>query len=238
MAYIGYTFNNSVTDSTVDTKLGIILGNNNDLSLNNARSNIKTYIEDTWYTSNMTTYTGKLETEAGYCADRSVYDSSGTFLDEDVATALPHGSSVALHNFGTRYRLGANSTIRTPTFNCPRGDVDIYRYMPGSTGLSNELKYPAALLTADEATLAGNGYNFIAANSNNSFLRSGAGFWLLSPHYRNDNGNVYMSYINPNGRLSFNSINSSLGVRPVISLKPGTAVTGGTGVSTNPWIVE
>lgn len=186
----------------------------------------------------MTTYTSKLESEAGFCADRSAYDSSGAFVNEDIATTLPYSNSATLYNFGARYRVGANSTIKTPTLNCPRGGVDNYHYTPGSTGVSNELKYPAALLTADEATLVGNGYVYVAANNNNSFLRSGTGFWLLSPHYRNNNGNVYESYINANGRISFNNINSVQGVRPVISLKPGTAITGGTGISTDPWTVE
>ena len=122
-----------------------------------------------------------------------------------------------------------------------RSTVDLYRYVANSTGVSNQLKYPAALLTADELSFAGSGRSTASEGSSyhaNSFLRSGSNFWLLSPNYRNASGSASGFALNSNGAL-FNSgsVYSARGVRPSISLKLGTTASSGTGTATDPWIV-
>ncbi|MBQ9484919.1 hypothetical protein IJU85_02335 [Candidatus Saccharibacteria bacterium] len=232
MAYVGYTFNNDVTDSTTNTPLSTILGSDTYPEYNNARSNIKTYIEDTWYASNMTAYTNKLEASAGYCADRTVYNTSNVLQSESTET-LPY--STTTYYFGAKVR----STIAgaTPSYACPRSTVDLYHYVANSTGVSNELKYPAALLTADEVALAGSGYGASSTNySAQSFLRSGSSFWLLSPDSRFGHASVF--FLNNSGALDFRYVDSTFGVRPAISLIPGTVITGGSGTATDPWTVE
>ncbi|MBO4276447.1 hypothetical protein J5868_01955, partial [Candidatus Saccharibacteria bacterium] len=240
MAYVGYTFNNDVTDSTTNTPLSTIFGSDTHPEYNNTRSNIKAYIEDIWYASNMTAYTNKLEASAGYCADRTVYNSSIVLQSESTET-LPYSSSTTEYNyaaFGARVR---SYTIAgaTPSYACPRSTVDLYRYVVGSTGTSNELKYPAALLTADEVALAGSGWGASSTNySAQSFLRSGSHFWLLSPHSRDSSGIANVFILNSGGLLYLDMFNYSYGVRPAISLIPGTIISGGSGIATDPWTVE
>ena len=231
LAFVGYTFNNSVTDSTTATALGTILGNDSDVSVNNTRSSMKVYIEDTWYANNMTAYTNMLESNAGYCVDRSAYDSSGNPQNESV-TVLPYSTTQSLY-FGAYYRIGSSYYTRTPSLTCPRSTVDLYRYVANSTGTGNELKYPTALITADEATLAGNGFSGVAASNSKSFLTSGSLQWLLSPN-RTGGG----TRLNEGGSLSDNNIAGSRGVRPVISLIPGTEIVDGSGTATDPWTIK
>lgn len=238
---VGYTFNNtqSLQDSTTATDVNTVFGSDSSPSTNNARSNIKTYIEDTWYASNMTAWTSKLEASAGYCNDRTAFsnDTGATAL----TTTPPYATSSAGMYFGA-YTRNLNSA-KTPSLTCPRSTVDLYRYVSGSTGVSNELKYPVALITADEASFAGSGSSTATNGSSynaNSYLRSGSNFWLLSPYLRSSNGRAYGLYLRSGGYLDSSDggyVNTTYGVRPVISLVSGTTPTGGTGTATDPWIV-
>ena len=236
---VGYTFNNtqSLQDSTTATNVNTVFGSDSSPSTNNARSNIKTYIEDTWYASNMTAWTSKLEASAGYCNDRTAFsnDTGATAL----TTIKPYATSSAAMYFGA-YARNMNSA-KTPSLTCPRSTVDLYRYVSGSTGVSNQLKYPVALITADEASFAGSGSSTATNGSSynaNSYLRSGSVFWLLSPRDRDSLGNVRGFYLVSNGYLFGNYVDFAYGVRPVISLVSGTTPTGGSGIATDPWVVR
>ena len=117
--------------------------------------------------------------------------------------------------------------------------MDLYHYVLNSSGVSNELKYPVALLTADEAALAGSGSGSSStAYSGESYLRSGSTIWLLSPSYRSSSGPVDALSLHEDGYLRDAFVSYSYGVRPVVSLKPGTQIESGAGTSTNPWIIK
>ena len=238
IAYVGYTYNSSMIGSgkTTATDVNTVFGSDSNPSLNNSRSTIKTYIEDTWYAGNMTAYTSILEASAGYCNDRTA------FSNETGATALttikPYATSGAAMYFGA-YARNMNSA-KTPSLTCPRSTVDLYRYVSGSTGVSNQLKYPVALLTADEMSFAGSGSSTASngsAYNANSFLRSGSDFWLLSPSYRFSSGNAYEFLLYSSGNLGSNSVSNTYGVRPAISLISGTTASSGSGTATDPWVV-
>ena len=235
---VGYTFNNtqSLQDSTTATDVNTVFGSDSSPSTNNARSNIKTYIEDTWYASNMTAWTSKLEASAGYCNDRTAF--SNTTDATALTTIPPYATSSATMYFGA-YARNMNSA-KTPSLTCPRSTVDLYRYVSGSTGVSNELKYPVALLTADEASFAGSGSSTASNGSGynaNSYLRSGSLFWLLSPYYRGSNGSARGFGLSSDGRLDLYYVDNTFGVRPAISLVSGTTISGGSGIATDPWVV-
>lgn len=237
IVYVGYTYNSNYTNNSSINGVSpdVVFGNGSSPTTNDVRSTIKAYIEDTWYPSNLTAYTSILESNAGYCNDRSYYGSTtGTTLEEMQTTISTSGDTY----FGARNRNFVDNSVG-PTLNCTRGDVDIYRYVADSSGLSNELKVPTALLTADEAALAGSGSSGNPTTySANSYLRSGNYFWLLSPYYRHSGGYAYEFFLNSFGRLYSYSVSHSYGVRPAISLKPGTTAASGTGIATDPWIVN
>ena len=239
IVYVGYTYNSNYTTNanTNNVAPDTVFSSGSTPTSNNTRSTIKTYIEDTWWPSVMgNTYLSMMEPNAGYCNDRSYY---GTTTGTTLAQIQSPISTSGTVYFGARNRHFVNDSVG-PTLNCTRGDVDLYRYVSGSAGTSNQLKVPAALLTADEAALAGSGRSSgnPTAYNYNSFLRSGSTFWLLSPGHRYSNGNARGFFLYSNGYLDFDSVFNAYGVRPVVSISHETNVTGGTGTATDPWTVE
>ena len=209
-------------------------------SVNSSNSIIKQYIEQTWF-SNISVYERILEPSAGYCNDRTLYPRGSYALANKIAEdtqIVPYGSSgMTVYYFGAYARN--MSAAQTPTLECPRGVVDIYSNTTASGG-NGQLSKPAALLTADELSFAGSGSSTATNGSTynaNSYLRSGNYFWLLSPDYRASNGDAREFSLNSNGNLYNNYVSNSYGVRPAISLKPGTTATSGTGIATDPWVV-
>ena len=245
---VGYTYNETYAVNTAKSgTIAEIFGTNSTPSVNNKRSDIKEYIEDTWYAGNMTDYTSILEPSAGYCNDRTMNTSTSwtTPLAESSTIAATYGTSgLQAYYFGAYPRN--MSTAQPPSLTCAtkgsvdRSTVDLYRYVANSTGVSNELKYPVALLTADEMSFAGSGRSTASQGSSyhaNSYLRSGSLFWLLSPYLRYSGGNAVGFHLSSNGTLNINGVGSANGVRPAISLTSGTTAASGSGTATDPWVV-
>lgn len=241
IALVGYTYNPTYGDNNVstDTSVGLVFGSNSDYSKNISNSKIKNGIE-TWFTGALSSYESILETSAGYCNDRSAY-SDASLSPAALETIEPYVVS------GTMY-FGAGERNRiegaTLSLTCPRGTVDLYSC---GTGTGNgQLGAPIALITADETALVGSGYaatyedasTYSSNYSYSSFLRSGSNFWLLSPRYRYTGGGAYGFYLNSNGSLSAHLVSATRGVRPAISLIPGTTPVSGEGIATDPWIVN
>ena len=245
---VGYTYNSTYATNTAKSgTIAQIFGTNSTPTVNDTRSDIKTYIEDTWYASNMTAWTSKLEASAGYCNDRTMNttDSWTSPLAESSTIAATYGTSgLQAYYFGA-YPRNANAAQK-PSLTCAkysnvdRSTVDLYRYVANSTGVSNQLKYPAALLTDDEVSFAGSG-SYIASNGSgynaNSYLRSGPNFWLLSPYSRDSYGRAIGFLLGSGGSLGDTYVYNTYGVRPAISLVSGTTISGGSGIATDPWVV-
>ena len=225
--YVGYNFSSTASHQTGTSSVP-----NSTLFVNNTASNLRTQLES-WYASNMTAYTSKLETNAGWCNDRTTYNSSYT----SQSSTVPYATSSATVYFGAykrNIRSGQNEKLSLTCTNSA-----------DRLTTSNGMTYPAAPLTADEAALAGSGYSgrtsAAITSSNyhyNSYFRSGALFWLLSPTYRRSSGYVNEFYLGSDGSLHHNDVSSTDGVRPSISLNPGTTAVNGTGTATDPWIVN
>ena len=238
IAYVGYTYNDSVTDSTSPTSVDVVFGSNSNPALNNTRSNIKTFIEDNWYANNMTQYTDKLEASAGYCNDRTAYTSL-SINPTAMTSIIPYSTSGATMYFGTRERVSISGV---PTLNCPRNIVDLYRYVPNSQGLSNELKYPTAPITGDESAFAGSGYVGNSSPTRSTWVAflgtySDGEETILSPSERSSNGQSNILY-KTGGSLNTKFASLEHHVRPAISFKHATYIYSGSGTATDPWIIE
>lgn len=238
---LGYTYNADYVATTANTQAGILFGTNDDFSGNTTDTSIKNYIENTWYDDNMADYTDLLEPSAGYCGDRSVNTKANwtVYSDEtNITTPYTTGSTATAFYFGARMRN--HSTYQNPTIGCPRNIVDLYTTADATNG-NKKLTKPAALLTADEIAFAGSGSNSPTQGSvynANSFLNSGSSSWTLSPFNRYSSGTANMYYLGLGGYLVNATTQTSLGVRPAISLKNSAYVYSGNGTSTNPWIVD
>ena len=232
---VGYTYNDSIRTGYSSTSVDTVFGSNSNYSVNSSASPMKTYLENTWYSSNMTSYTSKLEPSAGYCNDRVVYSSSsgGTAL----TSIRPSSTSSATAYFNAYVRMYNSSN--KPTLTCARNTVDLYTTSSASNG-NKQLFYPVALLTADEAALAGSGAgsSYSANYHANAFLHSGWSFWLLSPSARNSIGSVGGFYVLSDGVLTNSLVSGTIGVRPAVSINPGAEIASGSGTATDPWVLD
>ncbi len=186
---------------------------------NTTDSPIKTKL-DSWYKTNLTSYTSKLADET-FCNDRSITSGSGYLT-----------TPTTLYGAYTRLQDG-----KKPSLKCSQNN-DKFK-------MSNEsakLNYPVALITADEVALAGGRgyYNGGYSPNSNYYLYNGNYFWTLSPSSFDSNHSIaYVWYVMPSGSLApWDYVTNSIGVRPVINLKANTLITKGDGSSLNPFVIS
>lgn len=190
-----------------------------------ANSGLKTYIEN-WYETNMSNVTDKLE-DTKWCNDRTIPEKYILYGNEQTnGTGI--GNSLTYYGAYVRLVKNGNTTQgSTPSLKC--NESDIY------TVANGKLKYPIALITADEAVIAGNPWEV----GNNGYLSNGTAFWTMSPNNFNYGG-AYMLNVAADGDLDYYGGYTANGysVRPVITIKSGTQIADGDGTSGNPYVIE
>ena len=209
--YINLTNNKKVSNALNDMLTNT--GNTNN-------STIKTAI-DNWYAANMTAYTNMLE-DTIWCNDRSIYQLNGWNPDG--------GSTSSFLYFGPYGRI--NSTHQ-PIVTCPSKN-DSFTVTESSTG-NGKLTYPIGLLTADEINMAGGLY---ATGNSSYYLYTNQNYWALSPRYFINDGIAHGWGVFTTGSLDGRLVSNTGGVRPSVSLKPGTILSGGDGTGNNPYTVR
>ena len=181
-------------------------------------STIKTTI-DTWYAANMTSYTNRLE-DTPYCNDRTIYQLNGW---------NPNGGSTTSYLYLSPH--GRAYSTYAPSLTCNTNDA----FTVSASNGNGKLTYPVGLLTSDEIMLAG---GKIGSSNTTYYLYTNQNWWSGSPNYFTvSNANEF--YVYSSGNLTSDYVRLARGVRPAVSLKPGTKfASGGTGISTNPYVVE
>ena len=176
-----------------------------------ADSTIKGVV-DQWYEDNLqTSYSQYISTEAGFCGDRTSTTTDGGAPNDTG------GTGTTRTYYGARYRLYTN---KTPTFECPDEDNDLYTVASASKG-NNALDYPIGLIIADEVAYAGGVYG----SSNSSYyLYTNQYYWTMSPSYYNSWADAF--YVTSTGNLNSNGVHGAYGVRPVINLSPDVTIMG------------
>ena len=102
--------------------------------------------------------------------------------------------------------------------------------MTDKFSLANEkaqLTFPVGLLTSAEMNLLGN----------NNINKTGLYYWLLSP-YMFSLASIYNMAGYPTGASDGRSLQTSNGVRPVVSLTPGIEYTSGSGSMADPYVIQ
>ena len=193
-------------------------------------SAIKTNV-DKFYTAKLASYASKLDTNAGFCGDRSNLN-----LLSGVGTG-----TVTTYNKG--YLRVEESA---PTLTCENTN-DYYTVSSASSG-NKKLSYPIGLITADEVMLAGHAggvfdgsYNHMKSN-NGSYLVTGNAFWTMTPAGGyNPFGDAYwyahVFFVGASGKIDGGGVYGTGGLRPVVNLKSGVTITG-SGTKTNPYVVS
>ncbi len=197
----------------VEDALSEMLDNNTNNSI------IKEYI-DNWYSTNMTSYTTKLE-DTVWCNDRSIYSKGGWD---------PNGGDTTSYLYFSAHKR-AWMKLRNPSLTCSR---NIDKFTTNTNNGNGNLTYPVGLLTADEIMLAGGN----GENSNNSYyLYTGNAYWVGSPYdFIFETMNEF--YVRSDGKLVGYDAKTVYGVRPSVSLAPGTEISSGDGTANSPYVVE
>ena len=202
--YVGYMYqSNQVHGLTTDSTIKIEL--------------------DQWYEENLQSHADKISTEAGFCGDRtSTTSSSGAPNDTG-------GTGTTQTYYGARYRLNTN---KTPTFECPDADHDLYTVSSANSG-NKALDYPIGLITADEVAYAG---GVVGQSNNGYYLYTNQYYWTMSPCGFNGS---YAGVFSVGSDGSLDNVNgvywTEPGVRPIINLAPNVIITGGNGAVDSPF---
>lgn len=170
-------------------------------------------IIDEWYYNNMTDYTEYLE-DTVFCNDRSLIGSN-----EKI------------------YKIAERAANGKPTFNCENSND---KFSVSKKNGNGALKYPIALLTADEILYAG---DRLGAKNNSYYLydksNNYGAFWTMTPYNYDIEwetlgavayGSTFFGY-------DLSQIPCNWGVRPTIALKNSNLIFKGDGTSDNPYVL-
>ena len=176
--------------------------------VNTKDSTIKTYI-DSWYESNLASYKDKLE-DTVFCNYRSMNNESSNGWN-------PNGGSTSTILEFKNYNTNNQSLVCT-------NETDRF-------SMSNpkaKLKYPIGLLSLPELSLSGYG--------SSHYYNNGQYVWLASPSdFKDYNASVRVTY---SGGLTVSFVDNSGGVRPSVSIQPGTSFSSGDGSFTSPFVID
>ena len=180
--------------------------------VNKNDSTIKTYI-DNWYESKIKgKYEDKLE-DTVFCNDRSMSNESSSGWN-------PNGGSTSTYLYFKNYNSVTSLVCANETDRFSHSNTKAY------------LKYPIGLLSAPELRLAS--YGTIYGNSH--YFNNGQYVWLGSPYGFRYNS-AYVGEVYASGWNS-NFVGSTGGVRPSVSIKPGTSFSTGDGSYTSPFVID
>ena len=226
-AYIGISAFNTTYNNPM--YVGYMYGTSGSLVNNrtNATNSTIKGVIDTWYKNNLNTNYGKyISTTAVYCNDRS--NPAGGYNTGNTS-----------FYYGAYTRLIAN---KTPSYDCATAED---KFTADSSTGNGKLTYPIALMTADEVSFAGGLYGTNAPtwyyyNSANGSSTGLTWWWLLSPgNWDGSYAYVFRVYGSSNpGYLLNNNVNSTVGVRPAVSLKSCVKTSGGDGSANSPYTIE
>ena len=233
--YSGSTYSTVFNSSDDESYVGFMYGGFGGMnSYSNIRKSAVLINLETWYTNNLASYENKLA-DTIWCNDKNIaYNDSretiyGGFsrLSLERSTALP--------------------TMSGPSLVCPNhsdGEKLSKFTVNDTTNGNGTLTYKIGLLTADEIVLSG--YIFPNNTENTydiSYLQENTGttsWWTLSPsHYYSGEYGNYAYVFCINGYSGGGCVtNEAIGLRPAISLVSSTTISGGTGTSEDPYIVN
>ena len=210
-AYVGFKFG-TVGSSTYEAT-----------HANTNNSTILTNLE-TWYTNNLKDYADKIA-DTEWCNDKTnVTDTTYNPWNYSNVNGSGYAKNVTYYGATQRLVSASGSTGGTgPSLKC--------------TGKLSKITSKIGLITADELAFAGYAYDL---NNTTTYLQENATdtwWWSLSPRIFNGSDARVWRVGASIGYFGDNRVGNTLGVRPSISLKSTTNVTG-DGTSSSPFIIN
>ena len=184
---------------------------------------------DKFYQDKLINYTSKIDSNSGFCGDRS---------------ALNLQANAGTGNIDTYYKSSLRIEESKPTLDCE--NMNDYYTISEATSGNKALTYPIGLISADEVMLAGhaggvfNGTYTHTKKNKTSYLTTGNAFWTLTPAsahipYGFSYWYAFGVVIGSSGIIDDNS--APFGIKPVININSNVSVTG-TGTKTDPYVVN
>ena len=265
--YNGDTYTTKFNENRDDNAyIGFMYGtpNSNTYAATHANINKSGILQnlETWYKAKLTSYASDLA-DTIWCNDKSTVKdvkSTNYRIENDVLNkesipypGLGYQKEATLYGSGIRnYSLESSDNRFTygtgPSLICPKdnGGGKLSKFTVDDTVNGNgNLDYKIGLLTADEMALAGMAAGQVYINNNydensvTSYLRSNANnnYWTLSPFDFDDvSADVWYSFYF--GGLAAVHVAVSHALRPVVSLKSATTISGGNGTASSPFVVN
>ena len=192
-------------------------------SKDTTKSNIQVVINN-WYEANIKTNYGSYLEDTIWCTDRGISNTNLGAWNPDSGAL---GAELIFDSVQRSLTGLSSDDGENPLLTCASANDRL-------SVKNGKLVYPIALLTVDEAALAGGARE----DNTNYYLHSGEPYWLLSPAKFNGSSNgANVSRINDVGTVGNTVTSNESGVRPVISIKAGIPIDGGNGTPTNPYLI-
>ncbi len=174
-------------------------------SSNNVVDSVIKSAVDSWFETNMIEYTKYLEDEP-YCNDLTAGEINAYKRRDDLSSGKP-------------------------SYSCPKE----YSFTTKKSNGNGLLKYPVAIISADDLTYAGLKLktNSPESHENPSFAFIGVSYWSMTPYTQNK-----LMYPNTKKSINDNTITYKAGARPYITLKNSTIVYGGDGTGDSPYLTS
>jgi hypothetical protein len=196
----------------------------------NAKAKVETWFEQQNLDGHVVgtkNYEDDLE-DTVFCNDRSYY--SGALMSKD-SDASPTATTVySFHGAYSRNYIKNAQNNYEPSLDCENlNDA----FTKDSANGNGKLNHKIGLITADELTMAGTGN---PGYDSTAYLYTGRLAWSASPvGFSSTSAHEYFW----NSNLSSGDyVSSASGLRPLVSLKSGMEFASGTGLKTDPYIVE
>ena len=183
---------------------------------------------DEFYVNHLATYAQYIDTNAGFCGDRST---------------LNNQSGVGTGTVTTYYTGYLRMVRSTPSLLCENA-IDLYTHTSSNKG-NKALTYPIGLITMDEVMLAGTGGGIFNGTANympsspDSYLATANAFWTMTPiggynSVYSDTWDTRVFFVDGYGALDDNVSTTTYDIRPTINLKADIRFIG-NGTINNPY---
>ena len=186
---------------------------------------------DSFYTSVLSSYATYIDTNAGFCGDRST---------------LNNQSGVGTGTVSTYMKGYLRVSTSTPSLSCENSS-DLYTVSSSNKG-NKVLTYPVGLITADEVMLSGSSGGIFDGNYNyqkatpDSYLTTGNHFWTMTPAgYYNPFGTTYcyahLFAVYSSGDFDDYDAYGANALRPVINIRSDVTISG-DGTMESPYTIS
>ena len=225
--YSGTTYKSAFnTNSNDNAYVGFMYGTvgASDYATTHANTNKSTILTnlETWYNNNLKAYESVID-DTVWCNDKTnVTDTTYNPMNYKNVNGLGFGTNETYYGATQRLVSASNSAGGTgPSLNC--------------NGKLSKITSKIGLITADELAFAGYAWNI---DNTTTYLQENAtdtSWWSLSPFFFDGDARVW-GVDDSNGSFGL-YMSNTLAVRPSISLKSTTNVTG-NGTSSSPFIIS